>query len=192
MPRSRLIVFAVLLMALSACGGGQTLTPPVPAATTPAPARIGDAGVSVDLPSGWSIAPRPTMSVTDPVQRVVVASTPAAINPKRAACNTEASARVFAPTGAMVLVMEYTSDIGGPFSHYPLRPEQFGPNVSKRVGHRTTAPAFECFDGAGWDFQFSDHGRRFLAWILLGTKANAAVEAEALSVLTSLTVTATR
>ena len=128
MPRSRLIVFAVLLMALSACGGGQTLTPPVPAATTPAPARIGDAGVSVDLPSGWSIAPRPTMSVTDPVQRVVVASTPAAINPKRAACNTEASARVFAPTGAMVLVMECTSDIGG-----PSPTTRFGRNNSART-----------------------------------------------------------
>ena len=179
------VTIAALAVGLTACGGG---TAPARDATVPAFDRVGQEGVTVVLPAGWSEAPRVRTSVTDPVERVAVSSTQARINPDPGSCTTEASERVFAPTGAMVLVMEYTSQIGGPIANYPLRPERFGGAGAGQAERRLPAGGLECFDGPGWVFMFAERGRRFLAWVLLGSKATPAVEAEALEVLATLTV----
>ena len=187
MRATTIVTIAALALGLVACGRES-----VPArdatANLPALDRVGEAGVTVALPAGWSEAPRVRTSVTDPVQRVVVSSTPARINPDPGSCTTEASERVFAPTGAMVLVMEYTSQIGGPIANYSMRPERFGGTGTEQDARRLSAGGFECFAGPGWMFMFADRGRRFLAWVLLGSEAKPAVEAEALAVLTTLSV----
>ena len=178
---------AAFAVVLTACGGGTA-----PARTATAKVtdldRVGQAGVTVALPVGWSEAPRSRTSVTDPVRRVVVSSTPARINPDPGSCTTEASERVFAPAGAMVLVMEYTSQIGGPIANCSARPERFGGAGARPDARRLPAGGFECLTGPGWVFMFADLGRRFPAWLVLGPEAKAAVKAEALAVLTTLTV----
>jgi hypothetical protein len=146
------------------------------------------AGVSIDLPYGWTVVPRVTTPVSDPLERLAISATPATIDPDQSTCVTEASTRVFDDGGAMVLVMEYTSDLPPPVASYPPRPARFGPDVPAPGGSRVPAGGFECFDGSGGVFQFTDHGRRFLAWVLLGTRAGPGVEATALDALTSLTV----
>jgi hypothetical protein len=186
MRRAGLILIAVF--ALAGCASQMW---PSGVGTAPGETRVGSAGVTVAVPPGWSSAPGPPTSVSDPVERIAVASAPAPINPERAKCETEASERSLPPTAAMVIILEYTTDIGGPLGSYAPRPSRFGPHTPAAIGGRTPAPAFECFDGPGWTFQFTDHERRFLVWVLLGPKAGANVEAQALTALDSLSVDGT-
>lgn len=149
-----------------------------------------NAGVTIDLPAGWSVAAGVATSVSDPVERIAIASVPVTVNPDQS-CVTQASNRSFSDQGAMVIVLEYTSDVGGPVIDYLPRPGRFGPDVPKRMGGRIPTARFECFDGSGWIFRFTEQGRRFLAWILLGPEAASDQERVALSVLSSLRVTRT-
>jgi hypothetical protein len=51
------------------------------------------------------------------------------------------------------------------------------------------APAIECWDGPGGAVEFTDHGRRFGAYVMAGRRAPPALVARARAVLDTLRVT---
>ena len=72
-------VLLVATVLLAGCAAG---------AAVPSP-RVGSAGVTVELPPGWHTTPGDDGNVTDPLARVVVASSPigpAASGARRSSC----------------------------------------------------------------------------------------------------------
>jgi hypothetical protein len=142
--------------------------------------RVGGAGVTVALPKGWHsiplMVPPPGTQVDEPVTRVVAASAPIDFGP---GCN-ELDYR-FPDTGVAIVVVEWIHLRFGPL---PPRPRRF---TAKTLPVRP-APALECVDGPGGGIEFSDHGRRLGAYVLLGRRAPLSLAAEARAVLNSLRV----
>ena len=154
------------------------------AAVTALP-RAGGGGVTVAVPPGWHAVPQVWLGsakYTDPVMRVVVASAP--IHWKDTGCQVASYA--FSKRAVAIVVVEWRTSIGG--GRYAPRPRRFtAANLPVR-----SAPAFECFDGSGGSIQFADHGRHFMASILLGRDARHELVMQARAVLNTLRVRATR
>jgi hypothetical protein len=161
------MALVVLLVALLAsCAGAQ---------------RVGDAGVTVALPRGWSsLSPHAVAGVTphivDPLTRVVVASGPIGFAPT----DCQVAAYSFPRDGVAVIVVEWRRPNGAPY-----RPHRFTPRELPVL----PPPALECWDGPGGATFFSDHRRTFGAYVLLGRNAPAGRADEARAVLDSLRVT---
>ena len=136
------------------------------------PHRVGQAGVTLVLPGGWSSVPLvlPPPDGNDPVTRIVIASTPIRFGQ----CN-DISYR-FAATGVAIVVLEYRTRTVGSF---PPRPRHFHLSLQQRL---------DCHVGRGGSVQFTDHARRFDAFILLGPRASATLGRRALRVLDTLRV----
>ncbi len=132
------------------------------------------------LPRGWHalpvVAPAPGMHVGDPVTRIVAAS--ASIGLGRGCNELDYS---FSSTAVALVVLEWVRPTPG---RLPLRPRRF---TSKNLAIRPP-PAIECFSGPGGVIQFTDHGRRFAAFLLLGRRASPRLADRARRVLDTLRV----
>ncbi len=150
----------------------------------PAP-HVGSAGVTVALPQGWhsipQMVPPPGMRVGDPVTRIVVASAPIRFGK---GCNVATYA--FPSTAVAVVVVEWVEPT--PWARFAPRPRRFTAPALPVM----PPPAVECFAGAGGSAQFADHGRRFGAYVLLGTHAAPGLAGRARAVLDTLRVKARR
>jgi hypothetical protein len=145
--------------------------------------RAGTAGVTVALPAGWHAVPSAWLGsgvYTDPVTRVVVASAP--IRWTDTGCQIASYA--FSKRAVAIVIVEWRHLFRN--TRLPPRPKRFtAANL-----HVARTRTFECFDGGGGSIQFADHGRHFMASVLLGRRAPAALAAEARAVLDTLRVRA--
>jgi hypothetical protein len=150
---------------------------------TAPPHRVGGAGVTVVLPTGWHairlmVLP-PSMQANDPVTRIVVASGPIWFG---RGCNDVDYS--FPSTAVALVVLEWVRLT----PHLPARPHRF---TGKTLAVRAP-PAIECFNGPGGSAEFMDHDRRFDAFLLLGRRASPALASRARTVLDTLRVTTAR
>jgi hypothetical protein len=148
------------------------------ALTALGPHRVGQAGVTVALPTGWHNIPLVLPAATDgndPVTRIVLASGPVSFGQ----CNDVSY--VFPRDAVAIVVLEWRRPTPGRFAS---RPRRFTPrNLPVRA-----PPAVECHAGPGGSVQFEDHGRRFAAFVLLGPSAPTTLAARARAVLDTLRV----
>jgi hypothetical protein len=146
--------------------------------------HAGSAGVTVSLPRGWHSVPQapsaPLTGVTDPVTRIVAASAPIRVGGQ----GCDVAAYAFPSTAVAVVVVEWVRLSKG--VRWAPRPRRFTATTLPVQ----SPPAIECFAGAGGSVQFADHGRHFGAYLLLGTRAPAALADRARGVLDTLTVAA--
>jgi hypothetical protein len=150
------------------------------AAGTAAPApRVGSAGVTVELPSGWHAIRGYDGNVTDPLTRVVVSSSP--IGPGDSACQT--SAYAFADDAIVLVLVEWWGPALTPGTKNPPRPAHFTP---ESLGIRRGI--HECYPGRGGAVFFEDAGRTFGAYVFLGDGAPESLVDELCDVLDSLDV----
>jgi hypothetical protein len=134
--------------------------------------------VTVELPPGWHSTPGNDGNVTDPLARVVVASSP--IEPAFSQCQT--SAYSFADDAVALVLVEWwgPADTGSP----PPRPARFTPReLSIERG------LHECYRGRGGVAFFADGGRHFGAYVFLGGRAPDQLADEVRAVLDTLEVT---
>jgi hypothetical protein len=147
-------------------------------------ARVGSAGVTINLPKGWHAIPLglpPGLHVdADPVSRIVAASGPVSFGN---GCGVGAYA--FSRSAVALVVVEWTRPTPGVFPH---RPARFTP---KTLPVRPP-PSIECFNGPGGGVAFTDHGRRFQAFLLLGRDAPTGLADRARAVLDTLQVRKSR
>jgi hypothetical protein len=143
-------------------------------------AQVGSAGVTINLPTGWHAIPLalpPGLHVdANPVARIVAASRPVSFGN---GCGVGAYS--FSRTAVALVLMEWTRPTPGVFPH---RPARFTP---KTLPVRPP-PSIECFNGPGGGVEFTDHGRRFEAFLLLGRDAPAGLADRARAVLDTLRV----
>jgi hypothetical protein len=169
----RRAISLVVVVAVAGCGSAEReAAPPAPSA------RAGSAGVTVELPPGWHSTAANDGNVTDPLARVVVASSP--IHAAFSRCQT--SAYAFADDAVALVLVEWwgPADTGSP----PPRPERFTA-ADLAIG----AGLHECYRGAGGTVQFTDNGREFGAYVFLGDRAPARLADDVRAVLDTLEVT---
>jgi hypothetical protein len=136
--------------------------------------RVGQAGVTLALPHGWSSIPLVLPSAKpegDPVTRIVVASAPIRFGQ----CNDVSY--TFSPKAVAIVVLEWRRPTPG--VSWSPRPRHFVLATHGRI---------ECHVGTGGSVKFEDHGRRFEVFVLLGKRAPAALAARARAVLDTLRV----
>jgi hypothetical protein len=110
-----------------------------PAAT----ARHASAGLSVEVPSGWTVVRKPLSNCTNPVQRVALRG-----------------------HGALVQIVE-TLDYA--YVHrFPARPRRF--TLRGPAHYQACCPPS---DGKGWFLSFRDGNRGFYAYVYLGRPGTA-------------------
>jgi hypothetical protein len=146
-----------------------------------APPRAGTGGVTVALPPGWHATTPVQGSVTNPLTRLAVASGP--IRPRLAGrCDAQVAGYAFPANAVAVVVVEWTEPLGGmKLGVGPKRPRHFAFAVRP-------PPAIECWHGPGGGTEWSEHGRSFAAYVLLGRKAPRTLVARARAVLDTLRV----
>jgi hypothetical protein len=125
--------------------------------------RVGSAGITVELPSGWHTTIPDDGNVTNPVTRLVVAS--GSIHREPRGC--QVSDYSF-PSDAVELVVVERRDPRVEGRGAPRPPRFTADDLPLRP-----PPAIECFDGPGGSAQFIERGRTFGAYILLGPDARA-------------------
>jgi hypothetical protein len=154
------------------------------ALTLAAAPRVGSGGVTVALPAGWHAARPDQGRITQPRTRIVVSSGPISWD-LTSPCQTQIAAYRFSPTAVAIVVVEWTRPLGGMrIGTGPPRPRRFTAN-NLRVDE---PPVIECFRGAGGSIQWSERGHTFMASILLGRKAPAALATRARAVLDTLRI----
>jgi hypothetical protein len=144
--------------------------------------RAGGAGVTVELPAGWHALPRSFLAAgpyADPLTRVVVASAPIAWR----GTGCQIASYAFSQRAVAIVVVEWRRRYPG--VRYAPRPARFTAANLPVVRGR---PVFECYDGGGGSIQFADHGRHFMASLLVGRRAPARLVVRARSVLDTLRV----
>lgn len=170
-PRPKVVVLLV--------AGAVSLAVPFGAVGS-GPRRVGSAGVTVALPSGWrffrqGVAPQ-SKPYADPLVRIVAAS--AAIVPYPQGCKAELFR--FARSAVGVMVVEWIHP--QPSAHLPPPPQHFtAKNLPVRAG------AVECWPGSGGGIEFSLLGRSFAAYLLLSKNAPPSAAARGRAVLDTLT-----
>jgi len=143
--------------------------------------RVGEGGITVDLPAGWHTWQRLqglTPAVPEPLTRVVAVSAPFRFDER----GCQVAANSFSPAAVAAVVVEWTK--GSPGNGWAPRPRRFSAAV---LGLRPP-PAIECFDGRGGSVEFVDHGTRLGAYLLAGRRAPTALVARARAVLDILRV----
>jgi hypothetical protein len=118
--------------------------------------------------------------VTDPVTRVVVAS--GRLRSVHTGC--QVASYSFPRRAVAIVILEWHGTYGG--TRFAPRPSRF----TARNLPLLPAPAIECFNGRGGSIQFTDGGRRFGAYLLLGIDAPRPLAAKARAVLDTLRVRA--
>jgi hypothetical protein len=165
----------VAVFALSGCGS-KPADPASRAGGEAVPQRVGDAGVSVELPAGWHTTAADDGVVIDPLTRLVIASSP--IRHEESGCQVAAYA--FGEDAVALVVVEWRR----PRAVAPDRPRQF----TSRELPMLPPPVIECFAGAGGSVQFVDRGRTFGAYLLAGPRAPDVLVTDARRVLDTLRV----
>jgi hypothetical protein len=92
------------------------------------------------------------------------------------------AAYAFPRTAVAVVVVEWVEL--GRDARWAPRPRHFSPPALRLHD----PPAIECFDGRGGAVEFSDHGRRLGAYLLVGRGASPALVERARGVLDTLQV----
>lgn len=153
-----------------------TLAAPAGVATAGDDGRVGRAGVTVELPSGWRTTPR-REAVAEPAVRIAVSSS--AFPTAFPRCPGQIASYAPAPNDVSLVVVEWQ------------RLQQNDP-LPGRLAQQTLRlqppPAIECFGGAGGAVFFSAHRRRLGAYVLLGRRAPRALADEALAVLQTVRI----
>jgi hypothetical protein len=146
-----------------------------------AAARVGAVGVTIALPGGWHswVPSGPPGPITDPLTRIVAISAPFHF----AATGCQIAGYSF-PSDAVGLVIVEWQGLANPGAHFAPRPRLFTASTMPL----RPPPAIDCFDGPGGSVQFSDQGRDFGAYILLGARAPAQLADRARAVLETLRV----
>lgn len=174
--KTRPTLLAAAALTLAAGCGSEAAPEPATPPQAAASARVGSAGATVELLSGWHTTTWGDGNVVDPLTRIVVASAP--IQPKDTAC--QVAQYDFAADAVALIVLEWREFM----STLPERPAHF----TSRELPVQAPPAIECFDGSGGSAQFIDQGRTFGAYLLVGPQAPAQLVDEARSVLDTLEV----
>jgi hypothetical protein len=152
------------------------------AAAALAPGARVDAGggVSVRVPPGLHLIRRPLTDVTDPAQRLAVASFDVRLRAESCECGTP-NVRNFPSDGAFVFAWEYEAPYSAAsMGRIPRRPAAFD------VG-RGTPQTPECA-GPSWVDDFRDNGRVLQVDVYLGPRAGPAVRGRVDALLDSLRV----
>jgi hypothetical protein len=140
----------------------------VPGALSSPPANpAGGRGLSVMLPSGWRLSAK-RVTLCDSPEQVLLAVT------GRVRLHTALSVPARA---ALVLLME------GGGSGFPPRPARFELPELGNIGGCCEMPV-----GTGAELFFRDHGRRFYAFVYIGTRAPPAAKREIVRILNSLRI----
>lgn len=174
-------VLTAACVAVAACGGSRTPQPP-PATATPYSTH----GLTVALPSGWSVARRSlTPNLADPRERLSVATFRLSTRTGRCAQFPAALSDV-GPRDAFVTLQEQSDR--STRTLFPQRPARFGLATGTALTEATacspTTPSSK-----RW-MSFSDHGRNFYALVAIGPEATAATRAAAFRILDGLRVAA--
>ena len=127
------------------------------------------AGMSIVLPAGWRLVQQSITDCSDPAQRLLATT---------ARGKLRTGFRVPARAG-LVLLMEGTS------GRFPARPARFHlPSLGAMGG------CCEIPKGRGAELTLRDHGRRFYAFVYVGSRSHA--RGDVLSLLNSLLVSGRR
>jgi hypothetical protein len=172
----RRVAGAAAAIGVAAGCGWQAERRLAPVPTAGAAERVGSAGVTVALPSGWHTSAWDDGNVTDPLTRIVVASAPVS----RAHTGCQVARYAFADDAVALVVVEWND----PRVVRRPRPGRFTAETLAVM----PPPAVECFDGSAGTSFFTDGGRAFGAYLLAGRDAPPALVDEARRVLDSLRV----
>jgi hypothetical protein len=145
-------------------------------------ARSGSAGVSLEVPAGWHAVRQSSLAAapySDPLTRVVVGSSTIVWR----ATGCQIASYSFSPRAVAIVVVEWRRAYAG--VHYAPRPRRF---TAATLPVERGRPVFECFDGGGGSVQFADHGRHFMASLLVGRRAPDRLVVRARAVLNTLRV----
>jgi hypothetical protein len=161
----------VLLLAAAGCdlGGGESGKTRTTGSSAPLQSAS-SRGLTLEVPSGWSVGPPDHSAVSDPVVRAVLSSRP--VESRRSRCQIASYA---VPADAVVLVVVEWRESG---ARLRTRPQRFDARAL-----RLARGAVECHAGRGGGTQFVESGRAFGAYLLLGDRAPDALAARARRVL---------
>lgn len=123
-----------------------------------------------------------TMPYSDPLVRIVAASTKIKSYPQ--GCKAETFG--FARGGVGLMIVEWVHAQRGMV--WPRRPSRFTAHALPL----RRPPAVECWPGPGGAVQFSSNGRHFAAYLLLAPHAPLATATQARAVLDTLAVSKNR
>lgn len=145
----------------------------------PAPPRLdAGAGITVRVPSGWHLVRRSLTEVTDPAQRLAIASFPVRLAARPCDCD-KPHLRAFPRDGVFVFVWEYEGRFTGrQLRRVPRRAARFG--VTQGTWHTACAPT--------WTGGFREAGRVFQVEVHLGPAATPQTRARVDALLDSLRV----
>jgi hypothetical protein len=152
--------------------------------------EIPEAGVAVSFPSGWERSRTALMpSLADPRELVTLGTFEPPPGGENCAHMPENAIEEMDPADGLIVIEERLGDSedgSDTFEGYPERPEHFGPN------HGYRSEAVDCLDQPKTFFDrfipFRDSGRRFYAYIALGSEVSPAVRDEAWTILDSLEI----
>jgi hypothetical protein len=159
------LVAATALLAAAPAGGGRVS----------ARRERAGAGISVRVPVGWRLVRRSLTDVTDPAQRLAVASFPVRLAAAPCACG-KARLRDFPRAGAFVFAWEYSG--AEPLTGIPRRPPAF---------HVAPGRPYDCARPTSTRL-FRDAGRVFQVEVFLGPAATPRTRANVDALLDSLRV----
>lgn len=194
-----------LTLAASACGGPatgdqggpateQSATVETDVATTDSiewtSYEISEAGVTISYPPGWMRSTETLMpGLADPRELVSLGTFDPPPGGENCAHMPENAIEKMKPADSVIVIEERvgdTEDGSGTLADYPERPEHFGPGDGYR------SEAVDCLDEPKAFFDrfipFRDSGRRFYAYIALGSDVPPAVREEAWTILDRLEI----
>ena len=166
----------LLTLVLAACGSEENAAVPPTPPPAPVETRVGTHGVTVALPEGWQTMTTNHDQYSDPVTQVAVSSGPMR---NRKTCSQIAD---YGPVDDAVslVIVEWQPNEDLELGPRPLRFTREVLPVDPGVA--------ECFAGSGGTVPFTDRGRQFGAYILLGPDAPTSLADEARAVLQTLRV----
>jgi hypothetical protein len=150
------------------------------AAATPTTTPVPAAGLAWSLPAGWrAVGPRLT-ALASPVQQLAAATFDLRQSRADRDCRPDTARAQLPAHGALVLLLEDREAAASPraLAKLPPRPGRF------RLPPAVNA---ECL-GRGRTVSWTEQGRAFQAWVLLGRRAGAMRRRQAEALLNSLTV----
>ncbi len=194
-----------LTLAASACGGAatgdqrgsateQAGTAETDVATTAAlewtSYEIPGTGVTISFPPGWIRSTETLMpGLADPRELVSLGTFDPPPGGENCAHMPENAIEKMTPADSVIVIEERVGDPedgSGTLADYPERPEHFGPDDGYR------SEAVDCLDEPKAFFDrfipFRDSGRRFYAYIALGSDVPPAVREEAWTILDRLEI----
>ena len=169
MPSWLLLACAV---ALAGCGGADG-RPLAESSHT----EVGSAGVTIALPEGWHALAANDGNIIDPVTRIAATSGP--LREPMPGCETQITRYAPDPEGASLVIVEWKD----PDPTLPRRPPTFEGDALRLQQGR-----LECFAPNGGSVQFSERGRVFGVYVMVGERGQRSLAEEARRALDTLQV----